>query len=110
MAMGSVYSASKAAALALVGPLAADFADRGIRVNSVTPGHIQTDMLDGVTGGIEQVREFFRGQVVTGRFGTGTDVADAVTFLLSARASYITGQDLIVDGGLIGAVPLPAAS
>jgi len=107
LALGSVYAASKAATRNLAASLAADLAGRSIRVNSVTPGHIDTDMFAAVTGGVAEVREMFRSQVVTGRVGNAAEVAEAVVFLLSQRASYITGQDLVVDGGLLGCVPFP---
>ncbi|MFC7613513.1 SDR family NAD(P)-dependent oxidoreductase [Actinokineospora soli] len=104
MGLGSVYAATKAAVLNLAQTLAPDLADRGIRVNTVTPGHIHTEMFEGVTGGNEQVIEYFRGQVALGRIGKPEDIADAVAFLLSARSAYITGQELVVDGGLTGSV------
>ncbi len=103
--LASVYAASKAAVLNLARTLAPDLAERGIRVNTITPGHVATEMFDGVTGGNDQVREYFRSQVALGRLGEPEDIADAVAFLLSARASYITGQELVVDGGLVGSVP-----
>jgi NAD(P)-dependent dehydrogenase (short-subunit alcohol dehydrogenase family) len=104
MAMGSLYAASKAAVLSLAQTLAPDLAGQRIRVNTITPGHIRTEMFDGVTGN-DQVREFFRGQVALGRLGRPEDIADVVLFLLSSRSSYITGQELVVDGGLVGSVP-----
>jgi NAD(P)-dependent dehydrogenase (short-subunit alcohol dehydrogenase family) len=103
--LGPVYAASKAAVIGLVRSLAPDLAARNIRVNVVTPGHIATGMLDTVTGGSEEVREFFRGQVAMGQLGQPEQIADAVVFLLSSRASYMTGQELVVDGGLIGSIP-----
>jgi NAD(P)-dependent dehydrogenase (short-subunit alcohol dehydrogenase family) len=105
MAFTPLYSASKAAVQSLARTLAADLAPRGIRVNSVSPGFIQTPMFDGISP-TEQAREGARGQVPLGRLGQPADVADAVLFLLSARASYVTGQDLLVDGGLIRSIPL----
>ncbi|MFD6756938.1 SDR family NAD(P)-dependent oxidoreductase [Micromonospora gifhornensis] len=107
LAVGSLYSASKAAVRNLAGSFAAELAGRGIRVNSVTPGHVQTDMFAGITGGSPEVAEMFRSQVVLGRIGKPNDVAEAVLFLLSAQSSYITGQDIVVDGGLLGCVPPP---
>ena len=82
----------------------ADLAGQGIRVNTVTPGHIVTEMFEAVTGR-EHVREYFRGQVPMGRSGQPEEIADAVLFLLSPRAAYITGQELVVDGGLVSAIP-----
>jgi NAD(P)-dependent dehydrogenase (short-subunit alcohol dehydrogenase family) len=107
MAVASLYSASKAAVLNLARTLAADLGDRGIRVNSISPGYIVTPMFDAVTGSAEG-RELARSQVVLGRLGQPDDIADVVLFLLSARASYVTGQDLVVDGGLTSSVPLTA--
>lgn len=103
--LASVYAASKAAVLNLARTLAPDLAERGIRVNTITPGHVATEMFDGVTGGNDQVREFFRSQVALGRLGEPADIAEAVVFLLSPRASYVTGQEFVIDGGLVSSVP-----
>lgn len=102
--MASVYAASKAAVGNLARSLAPDLAERGIRVNTITPGHVQTDMFDGVTAGNEQMREFFRGQVSLGRVGDPDEIAGAVLFLLSANSAYVTGQELVVDGGLVSSL------
>jgi NAD(P)-dependent dehydrogenase (short-subunit alcohol dehydrogenase family) len=105
MAFTPLYSASKAAVLSLARTLAADLAPRGIRINSVSPGYIKTPMFDGISS-TEEMREAARSQVALGRLGRPEDVADAVLFLLSQKASYITGHDLLVDGGLIHSIPL----
>ena len=99
-----MYAATKAAVRSLSATLAADLAGQGIRVNTVTPGHIVTEMFEAVTGH-EQVREYFRSMVPIGRLGQPEEIADAVVFLLSPRASYITGQELVVDGGMASAIP-----
>ncbi|MGX7827313.1 SDR family NAD(P)-dependent oxidoreductase [Actinokineospora sp. 24-640] len=103
--MASVYAASKAGVLNLARSFAPDLAERGIRVNVVTPGHVQTEMFDGVTGGNDQMREFFRSQVSLGRLGEADEIAGAVVFLLSTQSVYVTGQELVVDGGLTASMP-----
>lgn len=104
MAPGSVYAASKAAVRSLAQTLAPALAARGIRVNTVTPGHIATEMLLEMTGS-EEVRDLFRGQVPAARLGQPEEIADVVLFLLSSSASYITGQEIVADGGMVGSVP-----
>lgn len=104
MAPGSVYAASKAAVRSLAQTLAPALAGRGIRVNTVTPGHVATEMLMNMTGS-EDVRDFFRAQVPAARLGQPEEIADVVLFLLSSSSSYITGQEIVADGGMVGSVP-----
>lgn len=100
---GALYSAGKAAVHNLAHTLAAELGPHGVRVNSVSPGYIETAMFhDAVTP--DAHAEVVAG-VVAGRIGTADDVASAVAFLASDEASYITGQDLIIDGGLVSAIP-----
>lgn len=95
------YCASKGALLAFSRALAAELGVRGIRVNSVVPGFIETDMTAKVP---KPIREQNLQRILLHRFGKPDEVAAAVTFLASADASYIMGQSIVVDGGLIGAV------
>ncbi|RSN71363.1 glucose 1-dehydrogenase [Actinomadura sp. WAC 06369] len=98
----SLYSATKAAVQSLVRTLAAELGPRGIRINAVSPGYIDTPMFRAAIPADEV--EGTRAQVASGRIGTSEEVAGAVAFLASADAAYVNGQDLIVDGGLVGAV------
>ncbi len=91
------YCAAKAGIEGLTRSLAREYANRGIRVNAVAPGYIATDMTEALG---EKVREALLAQVPAGRLGAPEDVARAVAFLASDRASYITGQVLHVNGGM----------
>lgn len=98
----SLYAATKAAVHNLARSLAAELGPRGIRVNSVTPGYIETPMFhDNVS---PDAHTAVLAEVASRRLGTAEDVADAVAFLASAEASYVNGQDLIIDGGLVAAI------
>ena len=97
-----LYSATKAALLSLARTLALELAPRRIRINSISPGYISTPIVQK----IEMSPEAFNiaaAQVPFERWGDSDEVATAAAFLLSEAASYISGQDLIVDGGLVGA-------
>ncbi|MFI0373482.1 glucose 1-dehydrogenase [Actinomadura sp. 1N219] len=104
--IGSVYSATKAAVQSLTRTLAAELGPRGVRVNSVSPGYIDTPMYRGAVP--EDEADAIRAQVASGRIGTPEEVAGVVAFLASADAAYVNGQDLIVDGGLVAAVAGPS--
>lgn len=91
------YAASKAAQIAMSNSLAKEVGKRGITVNSVCPGFIETELLEGLSA--EQINEY-KAQVPLKRFGTPEEVACAVLFLASRQASYITGSTLEVAGGL----------
>jgi NAD(P)-dependent dehydrogenase (short-subunit alcohol dehydrogenase family) len=103
MTAASIYSASKAAVHNLARTLAAELGPKGIRVNSVSPGYIATPMFHAAVAAEEHAD--ILAKVVSGRFGTAEDVADAVAFLASSDAAYINGQDVVIDGGLVSAIP-----
>ncbi len=91
------YVSSKAGLIGLTRALAREFAGRNIRVNSVAPGFIETDMTKDLP---DNVKEDYAVRVPMNRMGRPEDVADAVRFLLEDESSYITGVVLSVDGGL----------
>ena len=93
----AVYSASKAALLGLTKTLAREYASRGITVNAVAPGFIDTDMTTGLTA---ELKETMLSTVPLGRTGRADEVAAAIAFLCSDEAGYITGQTLRVNGGM----------
>ncbi|MFW5722839.1 MAG: 3-oxoacyl-ACP reductase FabG, partial [Desulfohalobiaceae bacterium] len=92
------YVASKAGLVGLTKTAALELAPRGITVNAVAPGFIATDMTAGLS---EEVASSYMERIPLGTFGKPEDVANAVAFLASDEASYITGQVLSVNGGLL---------
>ncbi len=97
------YAASKGALLAFTRSLAAECGPKGIRVNAVAPGFITTDMSAKIPRSFKrQTME----RILLNRFGDPSEVADAVLFLASEKASYIAGQTIVVDGGLTATVRL----
>lgn len=92
------YAASKAGVIGLTKAAAREFASRGITVNAIAPGFIETDMTDVLS---EKVKEASVAQIPLGVFGKPEQVAAATAFLASEEAGYITGQVLHVDGGMV---------
>lgn len=93
----AVYSATKAALDGLTRSLARELGPRNIRVNSVAPGYFRSEMVDELS---EEARARIARRTPLGRLGAVADVVEAVLFLLSSRAAFITGQTLVVDGGI----------
>ncbi|MFF2084097.1 glucose 1-dehydrogenase [Nocardia sp. NPDC058176] len=99
----TLYAATKAAVHNLARTLATELGPRGIRVNSISPGYIDTPMSAAAMSA--EFATMAAGRVIAGRFGRAEEIAALVAFLGSAEASYITGQDIVVDGGLVAAFP-----
>lgn len=92
------YAAAKAGIIGFTKSAARELASRGVTVNAVAPGLINTDMTAALS---EKVKEVMLQEIPAGRMGTPEDVANAVAFLVSDQAAYITGQVLSVDGGMV---------
>jgi 3-oxoacyl-[acyl-carrier protein] reductase len=92
------YSASKAGLIGLTKTVARELASRNITVNAVAPGFIQTEMTEALS---EATKQLMLAQIPLGRFGTAAEVAQAVAFLASEAAVYITGQVIHVNGGML---------
>lgn len=92
------YSAAKAGMIGLTKSLAREFAARSVTVNAVAPGFIETDMTSGLD---ERVKEVALSQIPLKRFGQVEDIAEMTSFLCSEKASYVTGQVITVDGGMV---------
>ena len=100
----AVYNVTKAAVWTLVRSAAMDFARYGIRVNGVAPGVVDTPIAELVVHNPELAPEYLK-TIPLGRFGQPEDVADVVLFLASDDASYVTGQNIVVDGGQTLGIP-----
>jgi len=103
-ANASVYSATKAAVRSLARTLSGELLDRGIRVNSIAPGPIDTPIFNkmGIPDEMQsQVKDLMISKVPMKRFGTSEELAKSALFLASDDSSYVAGIDLLVDGGLV---------
>jgi NAD(P)-dependent dehydrogenase (short-subunit alcohol dehydrogenase family) len=100
LAARSTYGISKAGVSHMTRMLAIEWADHGIRVNAVAPGTVETRSRAAVFAANPQRRELMINRIPLGRFGTAEEMAAAVCYLASPQAAYITGQTILVDGGL----------
>jgi 3-oxoacyl-[acyl-carrier protein] reductase len=93
----SNYAAAKAGLFGVTRSLASEFGARGIRVNAIAPGYIQTDMTSGLG---EEIKQQSLKQIPLARFGAAEDIAKGVLFLASDDSAYVTGSTLVIDGGM----------
>jgi NAD(P)-dependent dehydrogenase (short-subunit alcohol dehydrogenase family) len=101
----SVYSSTKAAVSYLAKSFSADLISHGIRINAVSPGFVDTPMFNETKATKPEVMQKLNENIPAHRFATAEEIANAVLFLSSSQAAYITGSDLIVDGGLSAIFP-----
>lgn len=92
------YISSKAGLIGLTKALATEYAGKGVTVNAVAPGFIESDMTDALS---PELKEAYMQQIPAGRFGAPEDVAAVVAFLASVEAGYVNGQTVAVDGGMV---------
>ena len=102
-----IYGATKAAVIGLTKSVAADFITRGVRCNCICPGTVQTPSLDeriaanaATAGSVEKARDAFVARQAMGRLGTAEEIAAAAVYLASEDSVFMTGQAMVVDGGL----------
>jgi NAD(P)-dependent dehydrogenase (short-subunit alcohol dehydrogenase family) len=95
----TIYAASKGGVVAMTRAAAIEWAAKGIRVNVVSPGAVETDMLERFTGGDERAKAEFKAAHPLGRAASVADIANAVLWLASDAAAFVTGHNLVVDGG-----------
>ena len=95
-----IYVASKHAVLGLTKSAALEYAKSGIRINAVAPGAVGTEMLEQVVGDSKR-KEAIKAMHPIGRIGKPEEIANAVVWLLSDKASFVTGHTLLVDGGFV---------
>ena len=93
----AAYCAAKAGIIGLTKSMAKELASRNIRVNAIAPGFIETDMTHALT---EDQKKAIFNEIPLGRIGTAEEIGQAVVFLASSQSSYITGQTVVVDGGM----------
>lgn len=92
------YAASKAGIIGFTKSVAREVAQRGITANAIAPGYVETELTGGLS---EEIKDQIRAQIPAGRIGEPEEIADAVAFLAGEGASYVTGQTLAVDGGMV---------
>jgi NAD(P)-dependent dehydrogenase (short-subunit alcohol dehydrogenase family) len=99
----TVYGATKAAVVNLAKTLSADLVDRGIRVNSISPGPVESALLSrlGMSDEqLQQTQDWIKSQVVLKRFADPAEIAEAVLYLCSSASAYIVGTEIVIDGGM----------
>ena len=101
MAKQAVYGASKHAVIGLTKSAALEFARKGLRINALCPGVVETPMTRGIIDGDEKLERAFLGWQPSGRFGEPAEIGAAAAWLLSDHASFVTGVALPVDGGVM---------
>ncbi len=113
--MVAAYTASKGALLSLARAMAVDEAEWGVRVNSISPGSVDTPMLresarsysDGTADGVERVLADWGSAHPLGRIGTPTEIGEVIAFVCGPRAAFVSGTDVHVDGGLLARLAAP---